>query len=231
MALLRTEYLRHIPVFEDLKPEDLDVINQVTAERNVRKNATVFNEGENGEGFHYVKTGKIKIIKLSADGREHIVNILGAGEVFAEVLLFNQGAYPATAVAMEDSCVGVIRNSELEKVILHYPQIALHIIKVMSKKLLYIQTKVKTMAFSDSYAKIAQTLESLAEQYGRKTERGIEVDMDITRQDIANMVGATRETVSRVFSIMKKDKVLDADERKIIVLDMDSLRDYYEQQI
>ena len=228
---MRTEYLRHIPVFEDLKPEDLDAINQVTAERNIRKNVTIFHEGESGEGFHYVKTGKVKIVKLSADGREHIVNILGPGEVFAEVLLFNQGVYPATAVAIEDSTVGVIRNSELEKVILNYPRIALHIIKVMSKKLLYIQTKVKTMAFSDSYAKIAQTLESLATQYGKKTERGIEVDMDITRQDIANMVGATRETVSRVFSIMKKDKVLDADERKIIVLDLESLREYYEQQI
>ena len=228
---MRVEYLRHIPVFEDLKPDDLEVINQVTVERNIRKNTAIFSEGESGEGFHYVKSGKVKIIKLSADGREHIVNILGPGEVFAEVLLFNQGSYPATAVALEDSCVGVIRNSELEEVILKHPQIALHIIKVMSKKLLFIQTKVKTMAFSDSYAKIAQTLEDLALQYGKEIRRGVEVDMDITRQDIASMVGATRETVSRVFSIMKKEGVLEADERKIIILDMVRLKDCYERQI
>ncbi len=222
------DYLKNIPVFEDLVPEDLAVINQVTIERRYKKNGTIFAEGEPGDGFHYIKSGKVKIIKLAADGREHIINILGPGEVFAEVLLFNAAPYPATAVALEDSCIGIIRNSELEKAFLAHPRIAFHVIKVMSKKLLFAQMKIKSLAFSDSNAKIAQALDNLARRYGKKTSRGVEIAVEITRQEVANLAGTTRETVSRVFGIMKKDKVLDDDERRIVVLDLEGLRQYYE---
>ena len=224
-------YLRNIPVFEDMSPEDLATINQVTIQRKYKKNGTIFMEGEPGEGFHYIKTGKVKIVKSSSDGREHIINILGPGEVFAEVLLFNNEGYPATAIALEDSCVGIIRNDKLEAILTEHPKIALHIIRVMSKKIRFIQMKVKSLAFSDSYAKVAHTLEGLACRYGIKTERGLEIDVDMTRQDVANLAGTTRETVSRVFSIMKKDKLLDGDERRIVLLDPDGLRQYNKDQM
>ncbi|WP_246105414.1 Crp/Fnr family transcriptional regulator [Sporomusa termitida] len=100
-------------------------------------------EGEPGEGFHYVKSGKVKIVKVSQDGREHMINILGPGEVFAEVLLFNHGPYPATAVTLADSVIGIIKNTDLENVVAGNARIALHIIRVMSKKLLQAQMKIK----------------------------------------------------------------------------------------
>ncbi|WP_110955469.1 Crp/Fnr family transcriptional regulator [Anaerosinus massiliensis] len=221
-------YLRNVPVFEELPPEDLAIINQVTLERKYKKNEAIFREGDAGAGFHYVKTGKIKVIKLAADGREHIINILGPSDIFAEVLLFNQGPYPATAIAMEESCVGMIRNSELEHVIINHPNVAMNIIQAMSKKLLFIQQKVKSLAFSDSYAKVAQAVETLAYRYGKKSDLGMEIDLDFTRQDVANLAGTTRETVSRIFSAMKKEKILDWDERRLIILDLQSLRQYYE---
>ena len=154
------------------------------------------------------------------------MNILGPGEVFAEVLLFNDAPYPATVVAVEDSLVGVIRNRELEALLVQQPRLAVHIIRVMSKKLLYIQSKVKTFALADSQAKIAQTLEYLLERYGRQTGRGVEVALEINRQDIANMAGTTRETVSRVFRTLKDDGVLEDDERRIIVREPRRLRSY-----
>lgn len=225
---MRFEYLKNIPVFEELSEEDLAIINKVTVEHSYKKNEIIFQEEEPGEGFHYVKQGKVKILKLSQDGREHIINILGPNEVFAEVLLFNKGPYPATAVAAEESCVGIIPNGELEKIIISHPHVAINIIKVMSKKLLFIQQKVKSLAFSDSYAKVAQAVESLAHRYGRKTARGLEIDLDITRQDIANLAGTTRETASRVLSAMKKQKVLEGDERRILILDLEGLGQYSE---
>ena len=225
------EYLRHIPVFEDLATDDLALINQATTERRFGKNATVFVEGEPGEGFHYIKSGNVKILKQTADGREHILNILGPGEVFAEVLLFNDAPYPATAVAVEDSVVGIIANSRLEQLLTEHPRIAVHLIRVMSKKLLFIQMKVKSFALADSLAKVAQTVENLALRYGKKTSRGVEVAVDVNRQDVANLAGTTRETVSRVFGVMKKDKVIDGDERRIIVLNLDGLKRYYQEQM
>ena len=213
-------------MFEDLDPADLSLIDRVTTERRMERGATVFVEGDPGEGFHFIRSGKVKIIKLAADGREHILNILGPGEVFAEVLLFNDAPYPATAIAVEDSLVGVIRNRELESLLTEHPRLAVHIIRVMSKKLLYIQSKVKTFALADSQAKVAQTLEYLLDRYGRQTGRGVEVALEINRQDIANMAGTTRETVSRVFRTLKDDGVLEDDERRIIVREPLRLRLY-----
>ena len=226
MSELAVSFLRRIPVFEDLDPADLSMIDRVTTERRIARGATVFVEGNPGEGFHFIRSGKVKIIKLAADGRENILNILGPGEVFAEVLLFNDAPYPATAVAVEDSLVGVIRNRELEALLVEHPRLAVHIIRVMSKKLLYIQSKVKTFALADSQAKIAQTLEYLLERYGRQTGRGVEVALEINRQDIANMAGTTRETVSRVFRTLKDDGGLEDDERRIIVRDPKRLQQY-----
>ena len=222
-------YLRRIPVFEDLAPEDLQLIIRVTAERRIARNQAVFCEGDPGEGFHYIRSGRVKVIKLSADGREHILNILGPGDVFAEVLLFNEAPYPATAIAVEDAVIGVIRNRELEALLVAHPRLAVHVIRVMSKKLQYIQSRIKLLALSDSQAKVAQALDYLTERYGRQTERGWEVELEINRQDLANMAGTTRETVSRVFRTLKDEGVIEDEERRLVVLDRERLRAFFEE--
>lgn len=224
--MLEFEYLKHIPIFEELAPADLASISKVTIERRYKKNMIIFMEGEPGEGFHYVKTGKVKIVRMTPDGREHIINILGPGEVFAEVLLFNRGPYPATAAALEDSVIGIIKNNDLENVVADNARIALHIIRVMNKKLLHAQMKIKTLALSDTYSRTAQILTRLSQQYGRPVPGGLQIDVDMTRQDLANLIGTTRETVSRVLSSMKKDKVLAFSDQQIIILDSKRLERY-----
>lgn len=226
--MIEWEYLKHIPVFEELDAEELETIARVTLDRRYKKNMIIFMEGEPGEGFHYVKSGKVKIVKVAQDGREHIINILGPGEVFAEVLLFNKGPYPATAITLEDSAVGIIKNADLEVVVAANPGIALHLIKVLSKKLLHCQMKIKTLALSDTFARTAQILVKLSHQYGVQTERGIQIDVEMTRQDLANLVGTSRETVTRALSSLKKDKVLDFEDQKIIILKMERLMQYRE---
>ena len=226
--MLEFEYLKHLPVFEELAPADLAAISQVTLERRYKKNMIIFMEGEPGEGFHYVKSGKVKIVKMSQDGREHIINILGPGDVFAEVLLFNPGPYPATAVALEDSVIGIIKNNDLENVVAGNARIALHIIRVMSKKLLHAQMKIKTLALSDTFSRTAHVLIRLSQQYGRAVAGGVEIDLDMTRQDLANLIGTTRETVSRVLNAMRKDKVLRFADQKIIIADEKRLDRYRE---
>lgn len=216
-------FLKNIPMFEELAEEDLAVIGGLTITRKYRKDMIIFMEAEPGEGFYYVKSGKVKILHTSLDGREHIVKILGSGEVFAEVLLFHKGGYPATAVALEDSDIGIIKNSDLEQAVLNYPTIALHLIKVLSQKLLHAQTKIKALAFSDTYGRTAQNLVNLARQYGKPVENGLEIDIDMTRQELANLVGTSRETVTRALSSLKKSKIIDLIDHKIIILQWDRL--------
>lgn len=220
--------LRKMPVFAELDPQELSLIANITVYRRFTKDGVVFNEGDVGEGFHFIRSGRVKILKSSADGREHILNILGPGEVFAEVLLFNEMLYPASAVCLADSEIGMIRNRELESLLLEYPRIAVHMIRVMSRKLQYIQARVKTLALSDSQAKIAQTLDDLATRYGQQQTNGPGVALEINRQDLANMAGTTRETVSRVLRIFKDDGVIRGDERRIVIADPRRLKEYFE---
>ena len=231
MSGVELTYLRRIPIFEELASADLQMIDQVTTERRIARNQPVFHEGEPGDGFHFIRDGRVKIVKQSADGREHILNILGPGDVFAEVLLFNEAPYPASAIAVEDALVGVTRNRDLEALLASHPQLAIHVIRVMSKKLLSIQANVKSFALADSQAKVAQTLDYLLGRYGKVAPGGLEVSLEINRQDLANMAGTTRETVSRVFRTLKDEGIIVDEERRIVVRNPARLRTYFESSV
>ncbi len=219
------EYLKEIPVFANLPEKQLEIIHNHTIERRFRKGMTVFLEGDTGEGFHYVKSGKVKVLRTSDDGREHIIKILGAGEIFAEVLMFNNRPYPATAVAVEPSCIGMIRNIDLEKLILTNNELALQLIKALSQRLIYAQQKIKNLALNDVMSRTVEVLLRLSQEQGDVKDNGvIELALDLSRQDLANLVGTTRETVTRTLSSLKKDKFIDFDGQKIRILDVEYLR-------
>lgn len=218
------DYLRKIPIFSRLCPELLSQIHSKTIEKLYQKGVTVFREGEPGEGFHYLRSGKIKIIKLSEDGREHIIHILQPGDLFAEVLLFRSGNYPCTAVAVEDSYVGIIKNTDLEQLVLNNNQLALEIIKALSARLLFAQQKIKNLALDDVLARMADTLLQLANQQGKKLPDGkIELLLNISRQELAGLIGTTRETANRTLSMLKKEKLLEFNGKKIILTKPDQL--------
>ncbi|SFL60135.1 Crp/Fnr family transcriptional regulator [Pelosinus propionicus] len=219
------EYLREIPVFSKLPENQLEIIHNHTIERRFRKGMIVFHEGDAGEGFHYVKSGKVKVLRTSDDGREHIIKILGAGEIFAEVLMFNNQPYPATAVAVEPSCIGIIRNVDLEQLVLTNNELALQLIKALSQRLIYAQQKIKNLALNDVMSRTIEVLLRLSQEQGDIKDNGIiELALDLSRQDLANLVGTTRETVTRTLSSLKKDKYIDFDGQKIKILDVGYLR-------
>ena len=200
--------LRKIPVFAGLPDDLLRLIGSHTVERQISKGETIFHEGDPGEGFHYVIEGQVKIIKTSEDGREHIIKVMQAGDLFAEVLLFNALPYPATATAVDAVRVGVIRNADLERLVLGNNQLALQLIKALSQRLLYAQQKIKNLALDDVLSRTAEVLLRLAtDQVGR--ERVPEIRLDFSRQDLASLVGTTRETVTRTLSALKKDGIID----------------------
>ncbi|SDF66437.1 Crp/Fnr family transcriptional regulator [Sporolituus thermophilus] len=217
------EHLKKLPIFADLSDRQLAEIHNLTTERLYRKGMVIFMEGEPGEGFHFVKSGKVKIVKMTDDGREHIIHILGPGDLFAEVLLFNNRPYPATAIAAEDARVGIIKNTELERLVLNNNRLALQLIKALSQRLLYAQQKIKNLALNDVTARTAETLLRLGKQHGRRTARGIEVDLGLSRQDLASLVGTTRETVTRTLSALKKDRLIDFDGDILILLQPEKL--------
>ncbi|SCY67385.1 Crp/Fnr family transcriptional regulator [Alkaliphilus peptidifermentans] len=221
-----SEILKKIPAFSTLSNENLEKIKDITLERNFRKGTIVFMEGDPGEAFYFIKSGKIKVFKTTADGRELIFAILGDGDVFAEVTLFNDMNYPASAEVLEDASIGMISNKALEDLVVKNSNIALGIIKVLSKKLFNSQQKVKELALGDTYMRTAQMIIKLSDEHGVSTEGGIELKLSISRQELANMIGTARETVSRALGQFKKEGSIDISGKKIIVKDINKLKDW-----
>lgn len=214
------QYLDQIPLFSGMSEEQLRQIVDHSIERTYARGSFIFFEGDPGEGFHFVISGKVKIVKMAADGREHTIKILHPGDVFAEVLLFTNLPYPATAVAAEAARIGMIKNSDLEKLVLSNSQLALQLIKALSQRLLYAQRKIKELALSDVLSRTVETLAGLAREHGRCNEKGqIVILLDLPRQELANLVGTTRESVTRSLGTLKRHGLIDFDGRRIIILD------------
>jgi CRP/FNR family cyclic AMP-dependent transcriptional regulator len=219
--------LNEIPIFSDLAEEQLRQIETCTTDRLYRKGMIIFMEGQPGEGFHYIQQGRVKIVKISDDGREHIIHLLDEGDIFAGVVLFNTAPYPATAVALEDCRIGVIKNSDLEQLALHNNALAMHLIKAINQRLLYAQQKIANLALHDVTARTAEVLLRLGKEKGRRNANGqIIIEMTLSRQDLASLVGTTRETVTRTLSSLKKSKVIDFDSGSMVILDEAALTEY-----
>jgi CRP/FNR family transcriptional regulator len=221
------EYLKQISIFSQLKEDFLMKIDSISIMRNYTKGRIIFMEGEPGEAFYYIKSGLVKISKVSSDGREHILHILNEGHVFAEVTLFNNTAYPATAEVLEEAQIGMIKNSDLQKLIIENPEISLELIKYLNHRLIEAQNKVRNLALYDTFGRTAQALVKLSEDHGKKTSAGIELDLGISRQELANIVGTTRETVIRVLAAFKKEKSIELDKSNIIIKDIDKVKQWY----
>jgi len=222
------EYLKQISIFSELKDEFLEKIHQISTLRKYGKGRIIFMEGEPGEAFFYIKSGLVKISKLSRDGREHILHILNEGHIFAEVTLFNKTVYPATAEVLEDAEIGMVRNRDLEKVIVENPELSLQLIRYLNRRLEEAHMKIRDLALYDTYARTAQALIKLSEDYGRKSSKGVELDLNISRQELANIVGTTRETVIRALTTFRKERSIDIDKNTITIIDPEKIKGWFQ---
>ena len=221
------DLLRKVGLFAELDRELLLLVSQVIEERVYSKGKTIFFEGDPGIAFYFIKKGKIKISKLSEMGKEIIVHILGPGDIFAEVTLFQKNSrYPATAEVIEDAIVGMIRNEDLEKLVLNNPAMALELIRALTGKIMLIQERIRHLGSNDAVDRTIQVLLTLANGHGRKTPKGIELCVNISRQDLAAFVGTTRETISRILGRLANSGAIDISGKNIVITDMEALQNW-----
>lgn len=220
------EHLRKIMLFSYLDGHQLAEIDNVIMERNYQKGRIIFVEGEPGESVFFLREGRVKISKQSEDGREQILHFIHPGEMFAEVVLFDGGPYPATAEAVEDSKVGLVRNNDMERITLSNPGIALGILKIMSRRLRIAQKQINELALMDTSRRMVSTLLFLAAEQGAPSEKGTVIDISLTNQDLANMIGTSRETANRILSDLRRQKAVQIDKKQIIITDMKRLKSW-----
>lgn len=202
---------------------ELGEIAPLLVERRLRKNTVVFHEGDPGSAFYLLKSGKVRIYKVSRDGREQVLTIISDGQIFGDVPTFDGGPYPATAATMEDSEIYLIRRENLLEVVKRHPDISIKIIAVLGQRLRQALELVHDLSFKQVPHRLAGLLLKLSEEYGQETEKGVLINLSLSRQELADIVGTSRETVTRELKKMEAGGLLYIDRRNITVADREKL--------
>jgi CRP/FNR family transcriptional regulator, cyclic AMP receptor protein len=214
------EFLRKIAFFKDLSENSINLIKKRLDTLDLKKGDKVISENEVAMGVYFVHSGAVKLTKQDESGNEIIVCIKQKGDIFAEACLFSRTSelYPATATMLLDGRLFFLDKLELEKGLRDYPELSLQMISYMSDSLRDMTSTLRDVVLLDVYAKTVKTLERLGTKFKASNARW-DIEIPLTIQEFATVVGTSRESVSRVFSKLKKQEVIEMKSRKIIILD------------
>lgn len=221
--------IEQINIFKNLDSESIEKIKPYIKRVAFKKRQTIFAEGQGSEWFYIVAKGKIKITKMSQDGKEVILELIQSGELFGAVAVLNSFNYPANAVAMDDSEVLKIKREDIFYLIEQFPQIMYSLTSTLGERIVQSHQMLKNIALDKVEDRIASILLKYAveeKSTGPDTEPLLIVKMKLTKQDIADMVGATVETTIRTLSKFKKAGYIGYKEGKIVINNKDVLGGY-----
>ncbi|HCR16840.1 MAG TPA: Crp/Fnr family transcriptional regulator [Candidatus Latescibacteria bacterium] len=195
---MHSELLKRVSLFEGLNDEELSTLSQVALPRLFPKDRVVIMAEDEGDTLFVISTGQVKVSIVSEDGREVILSMLGKGNFFGEMSLLDGHPRSANVTTMQETELLMLRRADFLRLIQNKPQIAVKLLAVLASRLRKTDRKIKGLALSDVTGRITQTLLQLAEEQGSTTPEGVLIHNRPTHQDLANMSGTTRETVSRV---------------------------------
>lgn len=218
-------FLKRVPIFSGVDDDSLSKIATVTSEKNYSKKNIVFHEGDYGDALYIIKNGRIKISKVAIDGREKTLSILKTGDFFGEMAIFDNMPRSATSEAMDnDVKLLSISKNDFERVVFENPSIALAIMKDLTRRIRQINEQVQDLAFKDVHGRVASTIYNLL-----KAERDVAKEANkirslrMTHQDLANMVGSSRETVTRALNRLQDEGIISISHQQIAINDIDKL--------
>jgi CRP-like cAMP-binding protein len=214
---------RDVSLFKDLSDSEFKEMEPYLSTASLKRRETIFSEGEAPEWFYLVLSGKVKITKLSHDGKEIILEVISPTDIFGGVAVIRGFPYPANAVAMEDTEVLRISRKNLMRIVDRFPNVMYLIALQLGDRMKSSYDSLKNIALERVEARIAALLLKLAGKVGIKKKEGILIDMRLTKQDVADMVGTTVETSIRTFSKFKKQGLLGESGGKFLLKDKEGL--------
>lgn len=219
MINLEFKYCAHkVHIFEDLTENELKSITEMTTNRFYKKGEIIFNEGDTVDYLYIVNSGKIKIYKINTEGKEQILYVLSDGDTFGEYSLFKPQKSSFYAQAITDVKLCLLTKSDFYKVISKNPEIAMKILKYLSERLQSLEALLKDLSTEDIESRLKSMILRLAEKDGVNTEKGVEVDIYLSREDIANYLGTTRESISRKLHKLVDEGIIEFISNKHIVI-------------
>jgi CRP/FNR family cyclic AMP-dependent transcriptional regulator len=217
------QVVRRAPLFMAL--DDASAASLRGSMDNVRlnKGAILFSEGDEGDHLYVIVEGKLKLGTSSGDGRENLLSILGPGEMFGELSLFDPGPRTSTATAVTDVRMLSLGHDKVVPWITQHPQVALELLARLAQRLRRNYEVVGDLVFSDVPGRVAKALIDLGERFGKETTEGLYVNHDLTQEELAQLVGASRETVNKALADFAGRNWIRLDGRAVLVLDVERL--------
>lgn len=215
--------LMQAPLFSALDAEAATALRASMVESRVPRGDAIFTEGEPGDRMYVILNGKVKLGQTSTDGRESLLAVLGPGEVFGELSLFDPGPRTATATAVTDVVVIGLGHDNLRPWLAGRPEVAESLLQALAQRLRRTNETLADLVFSDVPGRVAKLLLELADKFGQPGPDGILVHHDLTQEELAQLVGASRETVNKALADFTQRGWIVVDQREVVLVDMDRL--------
>ena len=219
---MRVDQIRTVPLFSTLTDEEFHSLEHIFILRSYRRNQVIFMEEETGNYMYLVLSGKVKVAKTSSSGRETILAIHKTGDFFGEMSLLDGQTAPATVSAMEDAKIISVSGTDFHKYLMHNEKVLLQIINVLCARLRSVW-QTQSLSSSKADARIRMGIYQLAKRHGVQDAHGTIIDLKITHQELAEMVGTSRETVTRVIARLREEGVIEVEQRRMTLLDPKAL--------
>jgi CRP-like cAMP-binding protein len=189
----------------------------------IAKGSILFKEGDDGEHLYVIIDGKLKLGTSSGDGRENLLSILGPGEMFGELSLFDPGPRTSTATAVTDAKLLSLGHEKVIPWLKQNPEVSLQLLTRLSQRLRRTNEAVGDLVFSDVPGRVAKALIDLGDRFGNTTPEGLLVNHDLTQEELAQLVGASRETVNKALADFAGRGWLKLDGRSVLITDLERL--------
>ncbi len=213
-----------IPLFNGLPEDQIVAIKKIAVKKQINKGEIIVSEGDEGEGFFVIVEGRVKVFKVSTEGKEQILHIFGSGQPFGEVPVFTGQRFPANAQAIDKTRVLFFPRASIVNLISANPSLALNMLAIMSIKLRQFAVQIENLSLKEMPARLASYLISLA---GEQNKDEV-VTLQISKGQLASILGTIPETLSRVFAKLSGQNLINVDGKKITLLDRRGLEDLAE---
>lgn len=219
------DLLRRCALFAGLKEEDLKRIRAIASLKKVGKKEILFSDGEEAKGFYVILSGKIKLYKVSAEGKEQILHIVSAPDAFAEAALFLEGSYPAFAEALTDCQLLFFPKRNFIQLIEKNPQLSINMIVTLSHYLKRFASLIEELSLKEVSSRVAKYLIDLQMKSTKEGKSPKEVELDLSKTQLALKLGTISETLSRTLGKMKAKGIIEVKRNKILILNRGTLEE------
>ncbi len=218
------DVLSQAPLFRALSEDDAKSLRTGLTITEISRGDRLFSEGDPGDKLYVVLAGKIKLTRAAPDGRENLLSVHGPGEMFGELSLFDPRPRTSSATAVTDARLAGLAHDFIRSWLATRPEVAMHLLRALAQRLRRVNDDRTDLVFTDVPGRVAKALLDLSERFGERQEDGVQVNHDLTQEELAQLVGASRETVNKALADFVSRGWVQLSAKSVLLLDPERLR-------